>query len=89
MAKKPDGTVRNLLKYEEQLWTFLKYPAIPIHNNRQESALRPLVIKRLISFGSNTYAGAQRLTQLMSVIETLKRQGRDVFDELTRTFQPN
>jgi transposase len=85
--QKFDGMVRNLLKHEAQLWTFLKYPTISIHNNSQESALRPLVIKRLISFGNNTYAGAQRLTQLMSVIETLKRQGRDVFDELTRTFQ--
>ena len=87
VAKKPDGTVRNLLKYEEQLWTFLKYPAIPIHNNRQESALRPLVIKRKLSFGNDTPQGADRLAQLMSIIETLKRQGRDVYSWFINAFQ--
>ena len=52
---------------------------MPIHNNYQESALRPLVIKRKLSFGNDTAQGADRLTQLMSIIETLKRQRRDVY----------
>jgi len=70
-----------------QLWTFLKYPTIPIHNNRQESALRPFVIKRKFSFGNDTAQGADRLAQLMSIIETLKRQGRDVYSWFINAFQ--
>jgi len=49
-----------------------------IHNNYQESALRPLMIKRKLSFGNDTAQGDDRLAQLMSIIETLKRQGRDI-----------
>ena len=78
VVKKPDGTARDLLEHEDQLWTFLQHPTMPIHNNAQESALRSLVIKRKLSFGNDTVQGAGRLTQLMSIIETLKRQGRDV-----------
>ena len=84
---KPDGTVRNLLEHEDQLWTFLQHPAMPIHNNTQESALRPLVIKRKLSFGNDTTQGANRLAQLMSIIETLKRQGRDVYSWFISAFQ--
>ena len=85
--EKPDGTVRNLLEHEDQLWTFLQHPMMPIHNNYQESALRPLVIKRKLSFGNNTTQGADRLTQLMSIIETLKRQGRDVYSWFISALQ--
>jgi len=87
VAKKPDGTVRNLLEHEDQLWTFLQHPMMPIHNNAQESALRSLVIKRKLSFGNDTVQGADRLAQLMSIIETLKRQGRDVYSWLISSFQ--
>ena len=87
VAKKPDGTVRNLLKHEDQLWTFLQHPTMPIHNNAQESALRSLVIKRKLSFGNDTVQGADRLAQLMSIIETLKRQGRDMYAWFITSFQ--
>jgi len=86
VAEKPDGTVRNLLEHEAQLWTFLEHPMMSIHNNYQESALRPLVIKRKLSFGNNTAQGADRLAQLISIIETLKRQGRDVCSWFMNSF---
>jgi len=60
---------------------------MPIHNNAQESALRSLVIKRKLSFGNDTVQGADRLAQLMSIIETLKRQGRDMYAWFITSFQ--
>ena len=86
ISKKADGMIRNLVRFEAQLWTFLQNPSLPIHNNQQESALRPLVLKCLISFGNDTVAGADRLAQLMSIIETLKRQGRDVCSWFISSF---
>jgi len=86
ISKKADGMIRNLVRFEAQLWTFLQNPSLPIHNNQQESALRPLVLKRLISFGNDTVAGADRLAKLMSIIETLKRQGRDVCSRFISSF---
>jgi len=78
--------IRNLVKFEAQLWTFLHNPSLTIHNNQQESALRPLVLKRHVSFGNDTAAGADRLAQLMSIIETLKRQGRDMSSWFISSF---
>ena len=70
------GKVRTLLKQEEYLWTFLKLPFLPIHNNSQERELRNPVIKRKLSFGNDTLLGGQRYAQLLSISRTLERQGR-------------
>ena len=70
------GKVRHLLKFFDQLWTFHDYPDIPIHNNDQERELRNPVIKRKLSFGNDSIANAKRYALLLSVIQTLNRQGR-------------
>ncbi len=68
--------VRYLLDHYSQLWTFRNHPEIPIHNNDQERELRNPVIKRKLSFGNDTFEGAQRYARLLSVIQSLNRQGR-------------
>jgi len=62
----------SLLKNKEKYFTFLKYPNIPIDNNKAERALRHLVIKRKTSFGSKTKRGAENTSILASVILSLK-----------------
>jgi transposase len=62
----------SLRKNKEKYFTFLKYPGIPIDNNKAERALRHLVIKRKISFGSKTQRGAETTSILASVIMSLK-----------------
>lgn len=49
-------------------------PRIPADNNRAERELRPLVIARKISFGSQSDAGAQTREILMTVLLTLKKR---------------
>jgi len=61
-----------LRKNKEKYFTFLKYPGIPIDNNKAERALRHLVIKRKISFGSKTQRGAETTSILASIILSLK-----------------
>ena len=69
--------IHKILAHKDQLWTFLRNPSLPIHNNAQERELRSPVIKRKLSFGNNTLAGGQAFAQLLSIVKTLERQGRD------------
>lgn len=62
----------SLRKNKEKYFTFLNHPGIPIDNNKAERALRHLVIKRKISFGSKTQRGAETTSILASVILSLK-----------------
>jgi hypothetical protein len=69
----PLGRIKkSLRKNTEHYFTFLKYPTIPIDNNKAERALRHLVIKRKISFGSKSQRGAETTSILASVILSLK-----------------
>ncbi len=51
---------------------------IPADNNRAERELRPLVIARKISLGSQSDAGARTREILMTVLHTLKKRTGDV-----------
>lgn len=62
----------SLRKNKQKYFTFLNHPGIPIDNNKAERALRHLVIKRKISFGSKTQKGAETTSILASIILSLK-----------------
>lgn len=51
---------------------------VPADNNLAERELRPLVIARKISFGSQSDAGARTREILMTVVHTLKKRSTDV-----------
>ena len=51
-----------------RLYHWAKHPAIPADNNRAERELRPLVIARKISFGSQSEQGALTRETLMIVL---------------------
>jgi transposase len=55
---------------------------IPAENNLAERDLRPTVIARKVSFGSQSDAGAQTRGVLMSVLHTLKKRQVDVVTHL-------
>jgi transposase len=58
---------RNAAKYV----TCLRHQGIPADNNKAERSLRPLVIKRKLSFGSKTQKGADTMGVLLSVLMSL------------------
>jgi hypothetical protein len=62
-----------------RLYHWAKNSAIPADNNRAERELRPLVIARKISFGSQSEQGALTREILMSVLHTLRKRTQDVF----------
>ena len=59
---------------------------VPAHNNLAERDLRPSVIARKVSFGSNSAAGADTRSVITTVIHTLKKRGRDPTLSLKHTL---
>ena len=75
----------SLRKNKQKYFTFLNHPGMPIDNNKAERALRHLVIKRKISFGSKTQRGAETTGILASIILSLKWNRPDTwFQEYLR-----
>jgi transposase len=74
--KLPDGKAttlaKRIVKHNKDLARFLEEPGVEYHNNRAERQLRPLVIARKNSYGSNTPMGAERNCIIYSVIETCR-----------------
>jgi transposase len=73
-------------KKSTRLYHWAKNPTIPADNNRAERELRPLVIARKISFGSQSEQGAQTREILMSVLHTLRKRTNDVFGAFNQTL---
>jgi hypothetical protein len=70
----------------ERLFQWTKSPDIPADNNYAERALRPLVIARAISFGSQSERGLNTREILMTVLHTAQCRGRDPAEFLEETL---
>ena len=70
--------LRRLLKHREGLCVFVNNPFVPMDNNVAERALRCAVIRRRLSFGSNSEDGAKFTAIMHSVVGTLSMHGIDV-----------
>jgi len=77
-----------------RLYRWADDPAIPAENNFAERELRPLVVARKVSFGSQSSRGARTREILMTVLHTLRKRTADaavalksLLDQLAR--QPN
>jgi hypothetical protein len=82
-ARTLQGRIR---RYSRQWLTFLDHPGVTPTNNLAEEAIRFLVVLRKVTFGSRTRAGARRMGTMMTVIQTCKRQGRNVIKFLVALF---
>ena len=79
---KTAGTCRDILKREEALWTFVHVEGVEPTNNLGERQVRPGVLWRKNSFGTQSEAGSRFAERIMTVIATLKQQHRNVLDYL-------
>jgi hypothetical protein len=61
----------------DRLYHWTRDPAIPAENNLAERELRPLVIARKVSFGSQSDRGAATRQTLMTVLHTLRKHVPD------------
>jgi transposase len=78
--KKTAGTCRDILKREAALWTFVHKEGIEPTNNIAEQKVRPGVLWRKVSFGTQSDAGSRFAERTMTAIATLKQQERNVLD---------
>jgi transposase len=71
-------TLQNLFREKaERMYHWAEDRRIPADNNLAERELRPLVIARKISFGSQSEKGAHTREILMTVLHTLKKRTPD------------
>lgn len=71
--------IQNIFRdHKNRLFHWAKNPNIPADNNRAERELRPLVIARKISFGSQSEAGARTRETLMTVLHTLRKRSANI-----------
>jgi transposase len=72
-----------LLKLWPALWTFVTVPGIEPTNNAAEQAIRPAVLWRKGSFGTQCAAGNCFVERLLSVAATCKQHDRSLLAYLT------
>lgn len=80
-------TCQQLLKLEPALWLFVAREGVEPTNNDAERALRPAVIWRRLSFGSQTEHGSTFVSRMLTVVATLRSQNRNVLDYMTQACQ--
>jgi transposase len=76
------GTCAKILEVEPALWTFARVAGLEPTNNAAERALRPAVLRRKRSFGNHSEAGCLYISRLLSVVQTLRAQGRPILEYL-------
>lgn len=72
--------LRSLRDKAQQWWYFLDHPEVPPDNNLAERSLRLAVTKRKVSGGSRSMKRFAQTADLLSVVQTCRRQGRSVME---------
>ncbi len=83
------GMCNELHKHREWLWTFTEVQGIEPTNNTAERALRPAVIYRKLSFGTQSEEGSHFIERMLTVSETCRLQNRSVYQWLTAAVEAN
>jgi transposase len=72
--------LRLLQQKTDQWWYFLDHPEVPPDNNQAERSLRLAVTKRKVSGGSRSMERFKNTANLLTVVQTCRRQGRSVIE---------
>jgi transposase len=80
---KTAGTCQDILKRRAALWTFVQVEGVEPTKNTAERAIRPGVLWRKGSFGTQSAKGSRFVESMMTVVTTLKQQQRHVLEYLT------
>lgn len=77
-AAKTAGTCQAILQRRQALWTFVQVDGVEPTNNAAERAIRPGVLWRKGSFGTQSEAGSRFVASMMTVVTTLQQQQRHI-----------
>jgi transposase len=84
---KAAGFCRNVMGLEGAMWTFVRVEGVEPTNNHAERILRQGVLWRKNSFGSHSEEGCRFVERMLTVVQTLRLQGRKVLAFLDQTLQ--
>jgi transposase len=84
---KTEGVCREIRKVYDALWTFVRVEGVEPTNNAAERAIRPGVLWRKGSFGTQSAQGSRFVEAMMTVVATLKQQHRNVLAYMTDACQ--
>ena len=90
-TKVKDGSVAGYFdiftKKKHRLFQWVAHPEVPAENNLAERRLRPLVIARKVSFGSQSVEGLRIRETLLTVMDTLRLRWEDPVGKLMEAFE--
>jgi transposase len=81
------GTCRDILKRREALWTFVQVEGVEPTNNAAERSIRPGVLWRKGSLGTQSAEGSRFVESMLTMVITLKQQQRNVLKYLTEACE--
>ena len=73
------GKCRGILKTEPAMWTFVSVDGVEPTNNVAERAVRPVVIHRKTSLGSQSKRGSDFVARMQTASATLRQRGESLF----------
>jgi len=76
-------------RLEAWWWVFLDRGDVSPTNNASERALRPSVVHRKVLGGFRSEWGAEAYAAFLSVVQTLQREGADLFENLLALLKPH
>lgn len=77
---------RQLLKVEPAVWLFVTMEGLEPINNAAQRAVRPAVLWRHTSFGSQSKAGSVFVAQMLTVVTSLRSHKRNVLEFMTEAI---
>lgn len=81
---KTEGMCEMILKLAPALWTFVRVEGVEPTNNASERAIRPAVLYRKGCFGTHSAEGSRFVERILTVVASLRQQGRNVLGYLTQ-----
>jgi hypothetical protein len=84
--KELDERIALTRKKKDKLLLVLTYPEIPLHNNPAEIALRELVIKKRVSYGTKSEDGKTAWENMMTILDTCRKHNVSFLDYVKDIF---
>ena len=85
--QKAAGMCRDINSFFPCIWTFTRHEGTPVTNNLAERRLRPAVLWRKGSFGTQSDRGSRFLERILTVVQTLRIQRRSLIEFITQTVR--
>lgn len=86
-VQKIAGRCREILKLEDALFTFVRAAGVEPTNNIAERAVRPAVLWRKGSFGTDSENGSRFVGRILTAVASLRMQRRNVLDYITEACE--